>query len=192
MRILGIDPGSRLVGWGVVEVEGARLRAVAHGTLRAEPKASIERRLETLATGLRDVLETWAPAEAAVEEAFYGRDARAAQRIGEARGALVLVLAEAGLPVAHYPNNVVKRSVTGAGRASKEQVRAMVQRVLALAEAPAGFDAADALALAVCHQQRRGLPGAEGGVPPRLAAALKAARDRAGRGQAARRAPRRR
>lgn len=177
-RILGIDPGSRLVGWGVIEVQGTRLHALGHGVLRADPKAAIEVRLGRIADGLRSVVAEWQPAEAAIEEAFYGRDPRAAQRLGEGRGALILVLADAGLPVAHYPNNVVKKAVTGVGRASKEQVRAMVQRVLKLTEAPAGFDASDALALAVCHHQRRGLPAQGGGLPPRLAAAVKAARER--------------
>jgi crossover junction endodeoxyribonuclease RuvC len=176
-RVLGIDPGTRLVGWGVVEGRGNHLRCVAHGALRADPSQPIDRRLRALAEGLRQVVRTHRPDEAAVEEAFYGRDARAAQRIGEGRGALILVLAEAGLPVAHYPNNVVKKAVTGVGRASKPQVQAMVRRVLALAEAPAGSDAADALALAVCHLQRKGLPGGPaGGVSPRIAAAIQRAR----------------
>lgn len=174
-RILGLDPGTRFAGWGVIECTGPRIRCLGHGVLRAEAKAPIDARLAAIAVGLRAVLAEYAPQEAAIEEAFYGRDARAAQRLGEGRGALLLVLGEARLPVAHYANNVVKKAVTGAGRASKEQVRAMITRVLSLDEAPDSSDAADALAIAVCHEQRRGLPASGAELPPRLAAALKKA-----------------
>ncbi len=176
-RILGIDPGTRAVGWGVVERAGPRLVEIAHGTLRAKATLPIEERLAILAAGLRTVLATHAPREAAIEEVFYGRDARAAQRLGEARGALLLVLAEAELPVAHYANNVVKKAVTGQGRATKEQVSLMLRRVLALEARPHSLDASDALALAVCHHQRPDLPGGgAAGVPARLTAAIDAAR----------------
>ncbi len=174
-RVLGIDPGTLAVGWGIVERRGNKLAALAHGTFRAQPKEPIQQRLATIAAALRGVLAEHAPTEAAIEEAFYGRDARAAQRIGEGRGALLLVLAEAGLPVTGYANNVVKKAVTGVGRASKSQVQAMVGRVLGLDETPGSFDAADALALAVCHHQRPELPGG-GGLPPRIAEAVKQAR----------------
>ena len=172
------------MGWGVVERRGDRLSCVDHGVLRADPKKAIEERLLGIAAGLRAVIAEHAPDHVAIEEAFYGRDARAAQRIGEGRGALVLVAAEAGLPVAHYANNVVKKAVTGAGRASKEQVRTMIGRLLDLGIAPAAFDAADALALAVCHHHRRGLPGAPaGGLPPRVAEAIERARARPRKGR---------
>ena len=176
-RVLGIDPGTRVVGWGIVERDGPRLTAVAHGTLRADGRESIDIRLARIAAQLREVIAEHAPTQASIEEAFYGRDAKAAQRLGEGRGAIVLVLAEAGLPVAHYANNVVKKALTGHGRATKDQVAAMLRRVLGLDEAPASRDASDALALAVCHHQRPETPGA-GGVPPRLAAAIQAARAR--------------
>ena len=176
-RVLGIDPGTHAVGWGIVERDGPRLTAVAHGTLRAERTLPIEARLARIAAGLRDVLTAYEPSEASIEEAFFGRDAKAAQRLGEGRGALLLVLAEAGLPVAHYANNVVKKALTGQGRATKDQVAAMLRRVLGMEAAPTSRDASDALAIAVCHHQRP--PRAEsGGVPPRLAAALAAARKR--------------
>lgn len=176
-RVLGIDPGTRAVGWGVVEHTGDRFTCLGHGVLKADPKQPIDVRLLHLARGLRAVIGEHEPDQAAVEEAFYGRDARAAQRIGEGRGALVLVVAEAGLPVAHYANNVVKKAVTGAGRASKQQVRTLVSRLLGLETAPEGFDAADALALAVCHHHRLGLPDAAGGgLPPRVAQAIERAR----------------
>jgi len=174
-RILGIDPGTRAVGWGVVEVRGQRLVRLGHGVLRAQAARSIDLRLAAIAAGLREVLRDHSPTEAAIEEAFYGRDARAAQRLGEGRGALLLVLAEAGLTIAHYPNNVVKKAVTGAGRASKEHVRAMVTRLLALDAPPESLDATDALAIAICHNQRRGLAAEGGGIAPRLAEALRKA-----------------
>ena len=173
--LLGIDPGTRVVGWGLIAKNGSRLRCIGHGAFHAQARDPIEQRLVTIAAGLRDVLAKYGPAEAAMEEAFYGRDARAAQRIGEGRGAILLVLAEAGLSVANYANNVVKKAVCGAGRASKAQVHAMVRRVLALEKAPQTFDAADALAIAICHEQRRGLPRGAGDLPPRVAEALRKA-----------------
>ena len=175
VRILGLDPGTRLVGWGVIEVDGARSRCLGHGVLRANVRDPVHTRLAAIAGALREVIAAHAPVEAAIEDAFYGRDARAAQRLGEGRGALLLVLAEAGLPVSHYANNVVKKAVTGAGRATKEHVHAMLSRILALGEAPDTYDASDALAIALCHHQRRGLPGTEAGLPPRLAQALRKA-----------------
>jgi crossover junction endodeoxyribonuclease RuvC len=173
--VLGLDPGTRVVGWGLVERRGGRLVAVAHGALRPDPKRPVAERLAAIAAGLREVLSRHRPTEAAVEEAFYGRDARAAQRIGEGRGALLVVLAEAGLSVTSYPNNVVKKAVTGQGRATKEQMRAMIRRILALETAPETHDAADALAMAVCHHQRPDLPGSAG-LPPRVAKAVERAR----------------
>ena len=159
MRILGIDPGTRFLGWGVILAEGRRLEALGYGVLKANPRHALHARLAVLATGLRDVIGQHRPDVAAVEEAFYGRDARATLRLGEGRGAALLVLSEAGLEITGYANNVVKRAVTGGGRATKERVRAMVVRMLGLAEVPASLDASDALALALCHHQRLGLDG---------------------------------
>jgi len=176
LRVIGIDPGTRVVGWGVVEAQGGRYRAVAHGALKANPRNDVPTRLAALVAALREVLEHHAPGEAAIEEAFHGRDARAALRIGEARGALVVALAERQLLITGYTNNVVKKAVTGAGRASKVQVQAMVRRVLGMEVAPTPFDAADALAVAVCHLQRRGAaPGAAAGISPRLRESLRKA-----------------
>lgn len=171
-RILGVDPGTRNVGWGVIDVDGARVTAVAYGTLRAKGSESLAERLLVLGRGLREVIADHRPHEAAIEEAFYGRDPRSAQRIGEARGALHLVLAESGLTVTGYSNNVVKKAVTGVGRAAKEQVQGMVRRILRLDGPVTSPDAADALAIAVCHHQRRGLQ-LESGVPKRVRDALR-------------------
>lgn len=179
LRVLGVDPGTRLMGWGVVEGHGSALRAVALGVLRAPEHGPIEQRLAVLARGLRAVVAEHRPVEAALEEVFYGKDVRAAVRIGEGRGVALLVLAEAGVPVTGYANNVVKKAVAGGGRADKERVLAMLTRVLGLTQRPETLDASDALALAVCHHQRRGLPAAGAGLPPRVAEAIARARRRA-------------
>ena len=177
MRILGIDPGTRFLGWGVIEADGPRLLAHGFGVLKASPRSDLADRLVVLAAGLREVIALHRPEVAAVEEAFYGRDARATLRLGEGRGAAILVLSEAGLRVTGYANNVVKRAVTGGGRATKEHVRSMVVRMLALAQAPESLDASDALAVALCHHQRRGLDGlGEGGPSPRIRDAIRRAR----------------
>lgn len=177
-RVLGIDPGTRVLGWGVVSREGARYRCHAHGVIRPRRTDPMPARLAAIAAGLREVIADHAPTEAAMEEAFHGRDARAALRLGEGRGAVLLVLAEADLPVAGYANNVVKRAVTGAGRATKERVAAMVCRLLTLDAPPATLDASDALALALCHLQRSAAPGREGAGPSaRVREAIRRARE---------------
>ena len=170
--VLGVDPGTRHMGWAIVEAHGPRLVALGHGVLSARANLPVPRRLMILADGLRRIVAEHRPVAGAIEEAFYGRDARAAQRIGEARGAIHLVLAEAGVPVTGYANNVVKKAVTANGRASKLQVMAMVQRILALPDAVTASDAADALALAICHLQRGRLAGPASGLSPRIAEAL--------------------
>jgi crossover junction endodeoxyribonuclease RuvC len=155
ITVLGLDPGTLVVGWAVVEARGTSFLCRGHGTLTAEPSAPLPRRLVTLGRGLEEVLLLHRPAEAAIEEAFHGRNARAALRLGEGRGAALYVLAQHGVAVTGYANNVVKRAVTGAGRAGKERVRDMVVRLLALEVAPGALDASDALALALCHAQSR-------------------------------------
>lgn len=176
LRVLGVDPGTRLMGWGIVDGRGSHFAAVAHGVLRARADLPIAERLKLLAAGLRRVIAEHAPCEAALEEVFYGKDVRAAVRIGEGRGAALVVLAEAGIPVTGYANNVVKKAVSGGGRAQKERVLAMLTRILGLKESPETLDASDALALALCHHQRRGIARDAGGIAPRMAAAISLAR----------------
>lgn len=188
-RVLGVDPGTHACGWGVVERQGSRLVAVGFGVLKARARDPVERRLEAIAAGLEALVAEHAPDAAAVEDVFFGRDARAAVRLGEGRGAALVVLARAGLPVGHYANNVVKRAVGGAGRASKEGVSAMTRAILGLSSLGTAHDASDALALAICHHHRATLPagaaavrvgvrvgGSRGSrnVSPRIAAALAA------------------
>jgi len=175
LRVIGIDPGTHVCGWGVVAREGARLVPLGYGVVRAPERAPIERRLAVVAAGLREVVGRFAPTAAAIEEVFYGRDVRAAVRIGEGRGAALVVLAEAGVPVTGYANNVVKRAVTGAGRAGKEGVHRMVKAILGLAAIEGPLDASDALALAVCHANACGPAAAVGG-PPAARDAIRGAR----------------
>jgi crossover junction endodeoxyribonuclease RuvC len=186
-RVLGIDPGTHVCGWGVVLRVGAALRSEGYGVVRAPRDAPIERRLAAVQRGVAEVVARFRPTEVAIEEVFYGRDVRAAVRIGEGRGAALVALAEAGIPVSGYANNVVKRSVAGAGRADKLRVRSMVRAILSLDALDGPLDASDALALAICHHHQRGAAGADGrlpargGVPagrlhPRVEAAIRAMR----------------
>jgi crossover junction endodeoxyribonuclease RuvC len=185
LRILGVDPGTRVVGWGVLEARGNRLVVLGHGAIRAPASLPVADRLARLARELARLVAQHRPTEAAVEEAFHGRDARSALKIGEGRGAVLAVLATEGLRIAGYANNVVKKAVSGGGRAGKERVQAMVARILGLTRLPEPFDAADALAVAICHWQRRGAARTAPGIAPRLAAAIAAAKSRDAGKQAA-------
>ena len=158
MRVLGIDPGTRVVGWGVIEGDGSRVRAVAWGALRAKASLEVPERLRVLHEGVRALLAEHRPGLVAVEEAFFGKGARAALALGEGRGAALVAAALAGVPIRQYPPATVKKSVTGRGAAPKEQVGAMVRVLLGLAEIPEPADAADALAVAICALHREG-PG---------------------------------
>lgn len=149
--VLGLDPGSRVVGYAIVHrlVRG-RFRYQECGTIAAPARAPLSDRLLELATGIREVIRELAPTEAALEDVFSHRNARSALVLGQARGAAQLVLAEHGLSVASYPPATVKKTVCGNGRAAKEQVQQMVTALAGLKRPPAE-DAADALAVAICH-----------------------------------------
>ena len=155
IRIIGIDPGLRRTGWGVVESFGSRLSFVAAGTVRSPDAAPLAARLCAIHDGLARVLEQFAPGEAAVEATFVNRDAVATLKLGQARGVAMLVPALAGLPVAEYAPNAVKKAVVGAGHADKGQIRMMVSLLLPRAEFDTD-DSADALAIAICHAHHRG------------------------------------
>jgi len=150
--VLGIDPGSGLTGFGVIEARRDRLRLVEAGTVRAPAGAELAERLRVLGDGLEALLDRCEPDSVAMEGIFTGRNARSALTIAHVRGAYLLLLARRRLPVAEYAPATVKRAVTGHGTAAKEQVRGMVGRLL---HAPAGpglaLDASDALAVAICH-----------------------------------------
>lgn len=154
VRILGIDPGLRKTGWGVIAVDGARLSFIACGSVEPDPSGEMGARLAALHEGLRQVVVDHAPDEAAVEETFVNADARSALKLGAARGVAMLVPAQAGLSVAEYAPNHVKKTVVGAGHAEKQQIRAMIKVLLPKAIVKTE-DAADALAIALCHAQNR-------------------------------------
>ena len=154
IRILGIDPGLRRTGWGVVVIEGNRLSFVACGSVATDDKADLAMRLLAIHDGLRKVVEEHAPDEAAVEATFVNKDAVATLKLGQARGIAMLVPAIAGLPVAEYAPNLVKKTIVGAGHAEKAQIRLMVGVLLPKAD-PQTEDAADALAIAVTHAHHR-------------------------------------
>jgi crossover junction endodeoxyribonuclease RuvC len=153
-RVLGIDPGSRTTGYGVVETIGNRFAYVGHGAISGRAEAPLPGRLATIFEGLRRVLETHRPAEVCVESIFYARNAQSALKLGYARGVALLVAELGGLPVVEYTPMQVKSAVVGYGRAEKQQVQDMVRRLLRL-QKPAGPDASDALAVAICHLQSR-------------------------------------
>jgi crossover junction endodeoxyribonuclease RuvC len=153
MRVLGIDPGTRHFGWGVVVKDGLRLSHVAHGVIDTDTDAPICDRLVEIERALEIVVREHLPEAASVESLFFAKDAQAAAKLGHARGVALLVCARAGLKVAEYPPARVKLTVAGGGRADKNQVAQMVRVLLNLATAPRS-DAADALALAVTHLQR--------------------------------------
>ena len=154
IRIIGIDPGLRNMGWGIIEVSGSRLAYVASGLLRSNAKATLARRLCELHEGLCAVIQCHAPVEAAVEETFVNRDPQSALKLGQARGIALVVPALAGLPVAEYAANLIKKTVVGSGHAEKAQIAMMVKVLLPRSEAQSA-DAADALAVAITHAQHR-------------------------------------
>ena len=149
MRVIGIDPGLRNLGWGVIEVDGPRMRHVASGVVHSG-EGSLALRLRRLHDGLAEVVARLAPETAAVEETFVNRDGAATLKLGQARGVALLVPALAGLEVAEYAPNAVKKAVVGSGHADKRQVEHMVRMQLPGAD-PERSDAADALAVAICH-----------------------------------------
>jgi crossover junction endodeoxyribonuclease RuvC len=165
MRVLGIDPGLRQLGWGIIEVDGPRMRHVANGLCRSDGSAPLAARLLAPYRQLSEVLELHAPGAAAVEQTFVNKDAVATLKLGQARGIAMLVPALAGIAVAEYAPNAVKKTVIGVGHGAKQQIHMMVKVLMPKAT----FDsehAADALAIAICHAHHMQSPAA------RLAAAL--------------------
>lgn len=154
VRIIGIDPGLRRCGWGIVEALDNRLSFVAGGTITPPTEGALADRLAALASGLGAVLDLHSPEEAAVEETFVNAGARSALILGQARGVTLVVPALRGLAVAEYAPNLVKKSIVGTGHADKAQVALMVRTLLPAAVVK-GADAADALAIAICHAHHR-------------------------------------
>ena len=154
IRILGIDPGLRRTGWGIVTIDGNRLSFLACGSLATDDKTTLACRLVAIHDGLRYVVDEYSPDEAAVEATFVNRDAVATLKLGQARGIAMLVPAAAGLPVAEYAPNLVKKTIVGVGHCEKAQIRMMIGVLLPKAD-PQSEDAADALAIAVTHAHHR-------------------------------------
>ncbi|MGB9340959.1 MAG: crossover junction endodeoxyribonuclease RuvC [Polyangiales bacterium] len=152
MRILGIDPGSRRTGWGVVQLEGTRLHHIGAGTIAVPEKLALAKRLLLIHQGLEQVVREHQPEAVAIEEIFFAKYPNAALKLGHARGVALLVAAQSGLEIHEYPPAVVKRTVVGRGAADKVQVGRLVTAVLGL-KAPPEEDAADALAVAITHIQ---------------------------------------
>jgi crossover junction endodeoxyribonuclease RuvC len=154
IRIIGIDPGLRRTGWGIVEADGVRLAYVASGVITSDSAHDLAYRLRELYQGLVEVLGRFAPQEAAIEETFVNKDARATLKLGQARGMALLAPAQKGLRIAEYPPNLVKKTVTGTGHGEKRQVAAMIGFLLPKARFDSA-DEADALAIAICHASHR-------------------------------------
>jgi len=155
IRILGLDPGLRKTGWGIVVSEGTKLSFIACGVVESDEKQPLADRLRQLHEGIAEVIGRHRPQEVAVEETFVNRDPQSALKLGQARGIALVVPALAGLDVAEYAANLVKKTVVGVGHADKKQVQAMIRVLLPKAETRSA-DAADALAVAICHAQHRG------------------------------------
>lgn len=154
IRIIGIDPGLRRSGWGIIDSDGVRLSYVASGFIASTTDEQLAYRLREIFEGLGGVLTSYAPREAAVEETFVNENARTTLKLGQARGMALLASALRGLYIAEYPPNLIKKSVVGAGHAKKQQIQMMVKMLLPRATF-ANADEADALAIAICHAHQR-------------------------------------
>ena len=162
VRLLGVDPGLRFTGWGVIEADGSRLRHIADGVIGTDAEALLPARLKTLHEALSELMARFLPHEAAIEETYVNRNGATTLKLGYARGVALLAPALAGIPVMEYGAKAVKRAVVGTGGAAKEQVQDMVRRLLPGA-AISRPDAADALAVAICHAHYRATSSAWGG-----------------------------
>ena len=151
MRVLGVDPGTAITGYGIVEEVKGDLKPLTFGVIRTPAKQPLAGRLQLIYRGVSKLAQEWEPTAAAVEELFFSRNVRTAMSVGQARGVTLLALADAGLEVAEYTPLAIKQAVTGYGNADKAQVQEMVRLLLELTEVPRPDDAADALAVAICH-----------------------------------------
>ena len=151
MKVLGIDPGTAACGYGIVHESGGRLRAVEHGWWKTPAGKRQELRLKTIFDGVTELIEEYEPHAVVLEESFVGVDARTALSVGQARGAVLVAAARAGIPCTEYSPSEVKHAVCGYGRAEKAQVQRMVKAILGLHELPTPNHASDALAVAICH-----------------------------------------
>ncbi len=150
MRVIGIDPGSNITGYGIIDKVGARLVHIDNGCLATKKKSSLPERLRVIYEALMEIIEKYHPDAFAIEEVFYAKNIASSIKLGESRGVALLAAAQKNLPIFEYSTRAVKQAVTGYGQADKPQVQKMIQHILKLPEV-AQADASDALALAVCH-----------------------------------------
>lgn len=160
VRVLGIDPGLAAVGWGVVDLDGARILYRGHGCVTTSAGDDVADRLAAIRAALAQVIDDYGPAESAMESLYFSRNVSSALGVAEARGVIRLVCRDAGLSMHEYGPNDVKKAATGSGRSGKAEVQSFVKLVLGLAEVPTPDHAADALAVAICHCQGRTIRGA--------------------------------
>lgn len=153
MRLIGLDPGLQRTGWGVIDIQGSHLRYVDCGVVKSQPDQPLAERLETLFEGLRHIIDCHHPFEAAIEETVVNKNALSSLKLGHARGAVMLAASTAGLGVSEYASKTVKRAVVGTGAATKDQMMHMIA-ILLPGAGKVSSDAADALAVAVCHANR--------------------------------------
>lgn len=161
MRVIGIDPGTRHLGWGVIDREGTRLTHVAHGVIDTDTEQPLAGRLIEIDDRLKEVVETYGPDTAAVESLFFAKDAQSAAKLGHARGVVLLRMSRSGMSIHEYPPALVKRTIVGRGAAEKQQVARVTMAILRLTTLPRS-DAADALAIALTHLQAAGFREALG------------------------------
>jgi len=159
MRILGLDPGTATTGYGVIDVEDGRLTAVAYGVIKTSASEETPRRLQIIYQELKDLIARYQPDTAGIEEVFFGRNVTTAISVGQARGVLILTLANANISISEYSPPKIKDAITGYGKADKAQVQFMVRNLLDLDETPRPDDAADGLAVAITHYQYQRFEG---------------------------------
>ena len=156
MKVLGIDPGSETLGWGVVEGENLKYKLVDFGTVKSSPREKFSKRLLKIHEGVKAVIEKFEPDVLSIEESFYGVNVNVVMKLGQVRGAVIVLGELSGLEIAEYSPRLVKQTVVGYGNAEKHQVQEMVRVLLRLQKAPEPHDAADALAIAICHFHHAG------------------------------------
>ena len=157
MKVLGIDPGSETLGWGVVEGSGSKYSLVEFGTVKSSPREAFSKRLMKVFRGVEAIVDQHQPDVLSIEEAFYAVNVNVAMKLGQVRGAMLILGELAGLEIAEYSPRLVKQTVVGYGNAEKHQVQEMVRLLLKLKKAPEPHDAADALAIAICHFHHAGV-----------------------------------
>ena len=157
MRVLGVDPGSQTLGWGIVEGTVTKYRAVDFGTVKSSPRAAFSKRLLKISDEITSVIEKFQPDVLSVEDMFYANNVKVALKLGQVRGVVLLTGEKNGLEIAEYSPRLVKQTVVGYGNAEKQQVQEMVRILLCLKHKPEPYDAADALAIAICHFHHAGI-----------------------------------